>query len=197
MPDKAMTVLDLLERTLKRAPKSVAIALPDGVVTYEELDARARRVASALRFPQNPGQHLDHAVLGRMPGRQACRQAIANGADADRPVGCELLAQRQVQPHVQEWILASGLGREILQHGVFARQQGMVFGMLGDHPGNLCLERLHRQALTPFTPGFTVGGTQCIAALVGEQAHGAVLSGYSHQRAIGQCGQSGTRALQM
>src|SRR5258707_2728137 len=43
-----ITVLDLLERSVKRAPKSIAIALPDGAISYEELEERSKRVASAL-----------------------------------------------------------------------------------------------------------------------------------------------------
>jgi long-chain acyl-CoA synthetase len=43
-----LTVLDLLENSVKRAPKSIAIALPDGAISYEELAERSKRVASAL-----------------------------------------------------------------------------------------------------------------------------------------------------
>jgi long-chain acyl-CoA synthetase len=47
MPEN-MTVIELFERSLNRAPKNVAIVLPDGVITYEELAVRSKRVASAL-----------------------------------------------------------------------------------------------------------------------------------------------------
>ena len=42
------TVVDLLERSVQRAPSSVAIALRDGHMTYAELRARCKRMASSI-----------------------------------------------------------------------------------------------------------------------------------------------------
>ena len=101
-----------------------------------------------------------------------------------------------MQAHVQERIVASTVGRKILAQTGLALQQRLVFGMRGNDIGDLRLERLQRLAFTPLAPGLAIRGAQRTAALVGEQGHGGVFSLYSHQRAIGQCGQSGTRALQ-
>src|SRR5258707_645324 len=42
------TVVDLLERAVKRAPSSVAIALRDENITYADLAARCKRVAASI-----------------------------------------------------------------------------------------------------------------------------------------------------
>jgi long-chain acyl-CoA synthetase len=65
MNEHDITVLDLLERSVQRAPSSSVIALRDGAMTYSELAARCRRVAAsilslgrgdtvALFFPMTP-----------------------------------------------------------------------------------------------------------------------------------------------
>src|SRR5690242_2496093 len=43
-----LTALDLLERSAKKAPDSVAIVSPDRSVTYGELQSSARKAAAAL-----------------------------------------------------------------------------------------------------------------------------------------------------
>src|SRR5471030_3318001 len=49
MSEHEITVLDVLERSCKRAPSSVAIALPDKtVITYEELVAKSKRAGAAI-----------------------------------------------------------------------------------------------------------------------------------------------------
>jgi hypothetical protein len=114
-----------------------------------------------------------------------------------RAIGAELLAQRHVQPEVQEGIDAAGLHRKVFRQRRLLLQQLVIFRVLENQLGQLRLEGLQRQLCTPPAPGFTVGGTQLLATVVGEQAHAGVFSANSHQRAIGQRGHSGRRALQM
>ena len=114
-------------------------------------------------------------MLGGVLGLQACDQPPMDRRDSGRTIGAELFAQRQMQTHVQERIVAPILRRKVLLQGGVALQQRLVFGMRRDHIGNLCLERLHRHALAPLAPGLAIGGAQRIAALVGEQRHGGGL----------------------
>src|SRR5436190_4255114 len=48
MSEHDITVVDLLERTLQRAPSSTAIALRDGDMTYSQLAARCKHAATAI-----------------------------------------------------------------------------------------------------------------------------------------------------
>src|SRR5947207_2981306 len=48
MSEHDLTVVDLLDRAVHRAPSSAAIALRDGVMTYTELAARCKRVAASI-----------------------------------------------------------------------------------------------------------------------------------------------------
>ena len=65
MNEHDITLVDILERSVQRAPSSAAIALRDGVMTYSELSAHCKRVAAsiaalnrgdtvALFFPMTP-----------------------------------------------------------------------------------------------------------------------------------------------
>ena len=56
----------------------------------------------ALRLPQGFSKALDHFVLSRMEIAGSGRRSFVNGGDARRSIGRNLLADAQMQAHVQE-----------------------------------------------------------------------------------------------
>ena len=111
-----LTVVDLLERAVKRAPSSVAIALRDGTISYGDLAMRCKRVAAsiaalncggtvALFFPMMPEFVI--AYLGALYAKKCVlplnlllppeeMKAILNDSGA----GC-IIAPAQLAPKVQ------------------------------------------------------------------------------------------------
>jgi hypothetical protein len=111
-------------------------------------------------------------VLGGMFVAEPARKLDETLTNALRSVRADLIAQRQVQPHVQERIRLTALGRVIaVEHAIGIFQRGLVFRVHLDHVGDLRLERLHRQPLAPFAPRLDVHAAQLIAGLVVEEGH--------------------------
>ena len=99
-----------------------------------------------------------------------------------------------MQRQMQEGILAVRRGGAAGATAASSRR--MIFGVQRDHIDDLCLQRLERQPGAMTLPRLTPALAQRVAALVGKQDHALLLSGQAHQRATGQRGQSGRRALQ-
>ncbi len=137
--------------------------------------------------------------------------------DARRSVGADLFADRKVQPHVQEGILAAALGGELRSQRRLARlKPADVFRVLGDDRRELALERFQRFTCAELVPGVEVATTHLFAPLACEDGHqpraalrtmlptlrfflatgfGLVLCLYSHRSRIRQVGQAGARAV--
>ena len=125
-----------------------------------------------LALPEDFRQHFEHRVLGAVRVHQALRERSMDSSDAGRPVGGDLLAQGEMQAHVEEGVLAPTVGGVVGGEGVgTGLEQGDVLGMLGDDGGDLCLERLEGLAGGVFAPGVEVHLAQLLAVLAGEDGH--------------------------
>ena len=104
------------------------------------------------------------------------------------PVGGHLLADGEVQPHVQPGIQLPAARRIVGEIGRGRFHDDVIFGMLGDHRDDLLVERRQRVLLLEPAPRGAIGLAQLVARLAGEN-HGAFLaaamilrrSGYSHR----------------
>ena len=77
--------------------------------------------------------------------------------DAGGAVGGYLLADGQVQAHVEEGVFAAPFGGVVGGYGLGAGfQQGDVLGMLGYHRGELGLQGLQRLVCGVFAPGVEI-----------------------------------------
>ena len=88
-----------------------------------------------------------------------------------RAVGADLLADRQVQPHVQEGILAAAFGGEFraaARHRPDSSQP-MYSGCSAITAASCALERFQRLARAELAPGFEVAAAHLLATLAGEQ----------------------------
>ena len=104
-----------------------------------------RRPCRALGFPQRFRKRLQHGVLGLVRIAQALLTALVDLRDAGGPIGGDLLADRQVQAHVQEGVFAAAFGGEFGAQGLRAGLQPWdIFRVLGDDCGELRFQRLER-----------------------------------------------------
>src|ERR1041384_6579478 len=72
-----------------------------------------RRPARALRLPHRLRETFDDAMLGFVRGAEALRQARERLPQTGRAIGRDLVPHREVQPHVQERVRVSALGRVV------------------------------------------------------------------------------------
>ena len=132
----------------------------------------------------------------------------------------DLLADREMQAHVQERVGLAALGRVVaVERTVAGLEYACVLRVQFDDADDLVLDRLHRQGGAVLAPGLDVHAAQRGAALVVEERHqctlprvraaglragrngnvaaaGKVFSGQSQRSTTGQCVQSGFSALQ-
>ena len=123
--------------------------------------------------------------------------------DAGGAVGGHLLADGEVQTHVQPGIQLAAARRVVSEVGRGRLHDDVVFRMLGNHRHDLLVERRERVLLLEPAPGGAIGLAQLVAGLAGEY-HGAFLAaamilrrrGYSHRSFTRQRAHSGFNALQ-
>ena len=152
---------------------------------YEALQIRSLigRYAATLRFPEGFGEELEHRMLGGVDTSEPRRKLAVHTCDAARSVGCNLLADRKVQAHVQKRVLLAtfrcelGGGRSLI-----CLEPAHIFGMLGDDRGNLRLERLKQLMGRELAPRGEVHPPQLLAIVSGKNRHRGASSS---QRAIG------------
>src|ERR1700743_783153 len=92
--------------------------------------------------------------------------------DSGWPVCRDLLADRQMQPHMQKRILSAALPSALSRERFIARFEPLhILGMLGDHGGDLRLEGLERHAVGEFSPRIQIHAPQLVAVLSGKYRH--------------------------
>ena len=122
-------------------------------------------------MPQGLREALGHAVF-RLVDPQPGREPAMDGPDPGRAVGRDLLAQPEVQAHVEERIALAVFRGPVPVQGMFAfLEQGVVLGVLLDDVRDLELQRLGRQALPPLAPRREIEGPEPLAVI--RQQHGA------------------------
>lgn len=103
---------------------------------------------------------------------EALGERLVDLRDAGGAIGSDLLADGEVQAHVEEGVLAAAFRGVVGGQGLRAGlEQGDVFQMLGYDCGELGLQRLQRLARGVFAPGVQVHLAQLLAVLVGEDWH--------------------------
>ena len=94
-------------------------------------------------------------------------------AYAGRPIRADLLADRQVQTHVQEGIGIAGFGGVIaLERLGSGPDHCVVFRVQLDHRGDLRVQRLEWQSLAMPAPGLSVERAEAIATHLVKERHG-------------------------
>ena len=92
--------------------------------------------------------------------------------DAGGPIRGDLLADRQVQAHVQEGVFFAPLGGEFGPDSPFAGLQPCdIFRVLGDDRGELSFQRLEGRPGAVFAPRLEVHAAHLIAILAGKEWH--------------------------
>jgi hypothetical protein len=72
-----------------------------------------RGAIRALRFPERLRETLDHAVLSDVRVAVPRREFPVDLGDTGWPVGCDLLANAEMEAHVQEGVRTAALGRVV------------------------------------------------------------------------------------
>ena len=132
-----------------------------------------RHPSLPLRIPQCCAQRFQHRVLGLMRSTQALRELPMDLRNASGPVGCDLLADGQVKPHVQKRILTPAFRGELgAESGIARFQPRNVFRVLRNDRRELAFQRLEGLAGTELPPRVQVHAAHLIAVLSGKNRHG-------------------------
>ncbi len=103
-------------------------------------------------------------------------QPLMDLRDALWPIRRHLLADRQMQPHVQERILTPARGREFgSERFLCGLEPRDVLGVFRNHGRKLCLQRLERGVRRELAPGLQIHATQLVTALTGKNRHSVTL----------------------
>jgi len=150
-----------------------------------------------LRIPQRFCQCFEHLVFSRMGIAVFSGECRMYRRNPGRPVRAYLLAQCEMQAHVQEGIglIAGAIVQESID---VTRNDVMVLRMFSDNCADLRLKRSQNFIPALFSPGFGIHFSQ-LGTIVTEDhvlAPLLVFLRYSHRSAITHCGHSGLRALQ-
>src|SRR5258708_17274542 len=100
------------------------------------------RPAVALSLPQLLAQRFHESVLREMPIAVTRLQLALQIANSRRTIDGDLLADRKMQPHMQEGVVRGKRGiLFISDRGVRVGYDAFVLWARGDHVRNLRLER--------------------------------------------------------
>ena len=168
-----------------------------------EIQVFVGRPPAALRFPQLFGQDFQHPVLGFVRIARGARKLRVDLGDPVRTVRRHLLADGEMQSHVQPGIQLPAARRVVSEVGGGRFDDDVVFGVFGNDRHDLLVERLQRVLLLEATPRGAIGLAQLVARLACEN-HGAFLDaamifrrrGYSHKSFTKHRAHSGFNALQ-
>jgi hypothetical protein len=131
------------------------------------------RQTAALRFPQRLGEAFDHLMLGVVFATQSMCKIDEGLSNPEWPIGADLIANGEVQTHVQEGIRLSTLGSVVaIEHAIRILECGLILWMQLYHVRYLSLERLERQTFAALAPGLDVHLSKLIAGLIVEEGHG-------------------------
>lgn len=82
-------------------------------------------------------------------------QGVVGGANSRRLIDADLIGDSQVQGEMKKGVHLAAFGSELLLNGgLRAFQQGVVFRVLFDQVGSRRLGAFKHQAFAVFTPGF-------------------------------------------
>ena len=123
-------------------------------------------------------------------------EMLMNSRYPGRPVGGDLLANGQVQAHVQEWVGLATLRLKIgIQRGLI--EHWLVFRMFLHHGGNLCLKRAENLGISGLLPCIHIHLAQFVPVLAEYHQLVPVAFCLNSQRSrITHSGHSGFLALQ-
>ncbi len=116
-----------------------------------------------MRVPQRLREAFHEGVLEPVCIREPRQQLRIEPAHAGRAVRPELLADRDMQAHVQERIRPAGFGRELALQRVRGLEHGVILGVLLDDLREDALQGLERLPGARFRPGLHVGPAQVVA----------------------------------
>ena len=121
-----------------------------------------------------------------------------DAANAGRPIGADLLAQRHVHRQMQKRVRTTALRTEVrLQRGIALFQPQVILRVLADDGGKLRLEWREHGTRTGLLPGLQPAAAQFVTRATEQQTHESarVLWRKAQRSAMPHAGQAGLRAL--